>query len=103
MAVIEADVLKRVIEVLTGLGAVDCDIYVGDGTGQLWGSISPQAGVRIAEAGQTIPDLPDEVSEQLHKKGTPFLLRGENSYVAQRFYVDTTGRGAMIFARLTEK
>jgi serine/threonine protein kinase len=101
MTVIEADVLKRVVEVLNSLGAVDCEIFVGDGTGQMWGSISPRVGVQVADHVETIPDLPKEVVEELNKKGTPFLLHGENSYVAQRFYVDTSGRGAMIFARLT--
>jgi hypothetical protein len=103
MTVIEADVLKRVVEVLNSLGTVDCEIFVGDGTGEMWGSINPRTGVKVAEAGQTIPDLPTEVVEQMQKKGTPFLLHGDNSYVAQRFYVDTTGRGAMIFARLPEE
>jgi hypothetical protein len=68
----------------------------------MWGSVSPRAGVRIADPGQKIPDLPKEVVEQLDKKGVPFELRGENTYVAQRFYVDPTGRGVMIFARLSE-
>ena len=102
MTVVEADVLKRVMEVLTGLGAVDCEIYVADGLGQMWGSANPTAGVHIAEPGQSIPDLPNEVSAQLEKKGAPFQLRGEKRYIAQRFYVDATGRGVLIFARLTE-
>jgi hypothetical protein len=102
MAVIEADVLKRVMEVLTGLGEVDCEIFVADGVGQMWGSAKPQVGVQIADHGQTIPDLPKEVSEQLGKKGAPFQLRGESSYLAQRFYVDPNGRGVLIFARLAE-
>lgn len=102
MTVIEADVLQRVTEVLTGLGAVDWEIYVADGLGHIWGSVGPQTGTNPAEPGQVIPDLPKSVAEQLGKKGVPFLLRGENNFVAQRFYVDTTGRGVMIFARLSE-
>lgn len=101
MIVIEANVLKRVTEVLTALGTVDCEIFVADGLGQVWGSASPQTGVRLADPGQTIPALPKEVVDQLGKKGAPFELRGDNSYVAQRFYVDLTGRGVLIFARLT--
>jgi serine/threonine protein kinase len=102
MTVIEADVLKRVMEALNGLGAVDCEIFVADGLGQMWGSASPLTGVKIADSGHTIPDLPKEVVEQIERKGAPFQLRGDNSYVAQRFYVDLTGRGVMIFARLTD-
>src|SRR5690606_11046611 len=101
MIVIEANVLKRVTEALTALGTVDCEIFVADGLGQVWGSASPQTGVRLADPGQTIPALPKEVVDQLVKKGAPFELRGDNSYVAQRFYVDLTGRGVLIFARLT--
>jgi serine/threonine protein kinase len=102
MTVIEADVLTRVMEVLTDLGAVDCEIYVGDGLGQMWGWVNPQTGVQISDPEQAIPGLPKEVAEQLSKKGAPFLLRGQDSYVAQRFYVDPTGRGVLIFARLTD-
>jgi serine/threonine protein kinase len=102
MTVIEADLLKRVMDVLTGLGAVDCEIFVADGLGHMWGSANAHTGVQIAEPGKAIPDLPKEVVDQLGKKGAPFQLRGEYSYVAQRFYVDPTGRGLMIFARLTE-
>lgn len=102
MTVIEADVSKRVMEALTGLGAVDCEIFVADGLGQMWGSANPRTGAQIADSGQKIPDLPKEVAEQLDKNGVPFQLRGENSYVAQRFYVDPTGRGVLIFARLTD-
>jgi hypothetical protein len=103
MTVVEADVSERVMEVLTGLGTVDCEIYVADGLGHLWGSANPTSGVHIAEPGQTIPNLPNDVSEQLGKKGAPFNLRGENRYIAQRFYVDPTGRGLMIFARLADE
>jgi hypothetical protein len=102
MIVIEADVSKRVMEVLTGLGGVDCEIYVADGLGHMWGSANPTDGVHIADSGQTIPDLPKDVVEQLGKKGAPFLLRGKNSYLAQRFYVDPTSRGVLIFARLNK-
>jgi hypothetical protein len=102
MTVIEADVLKRVMEALTGLGAVDWEIFVGDGLGEMWASANPQIGAQIADAGQTIPDMPQEVVDQLSKKGAPFQLRGQNSYIAQRFFVDPTGRGVLIFARLTE-
>jgi serine/threonine protein kinase len=100
MTVIEADVSKRVLEVLLGLGAVEGDIFVADGLGRLWASADPERGVRMATPGQTIPELPEEVATRLSKKGEPFQLRREDDYVAQRFYVDPTGNGVLIFARL---
>lgn len=102
MTVIEADASKRVREVLTELGAVDCEIFVADGHGEVWGSTDPRNGVRVAEPGQSIPGLPKEVADRLSEKGAPFRLRSQNEYVAQRFYVDPTGRGVLIFARLPE-
>ncbi|MGN6544875.1 MAG: hypothetical protein ACTHK7_07485, partial [Aureliella sp.] len=102
MTVIEADASKRVTEVLTELGAVDCEIFVADGHGEVWGSTDPGNGVRVAEPGQSIPGLPKEVADRLSEKGSPFRLRSQNEYVAQRFYVDPTGRGVLIFARLPE-
>lgn len=102
MTVIEADISKRIMEVLLGLGAVDCEIFVADGLGQPWVSANPVHGVRLAKQGRMIPDLPSPVVEQMSKQGEPFELRHKDHYVAQRFYVDPTGRGVMIFARLPE-
>jgi len=102
MTVIEADVSKRIMEVLLGLGAVDCEIFVADGLGQLWVSADPKRGVQLADRGQLIPDLPQAVVQQMNRQGESFQLRLEDSYVAQRFYVDPTGRGVMILARLPE-
>jgi serine/threonine protein kinase len=103
MTVIEADVMQRVTEVLAGLGAVDCEMFIADGLGQVWGSIHPRGGVQVTDNGHTIPDLPKEVAEQLNKKGVAFQQRGNRRFVAQRFYVDPTGRGVLIFARLIER
>lgn len=102
MTVIETDVSKRVMEVLLGLGAVECEMFVADGLGQLWVSADPKQGVRMAEPGQTIPDLPAEVADKLKKEGEPFELRLADEYIAQRLYIDPTGRGVTIFARLTD-
>jgi len=102
MAVIEADISKRIMEVLHGLGAVECELYIADGDGQLWVSTDPEHGARKATAGQTIPDLPVRVAQRMEKKGEPFELRSKDEYVAQRFYVDPTGRGVTIFARVPE-
>lgn len=101
MVVIEADVLKRATEVLTELGTVHSEIYVADGTGQMWACTKPESGVQIAHSGETIPELPKEVIERLSKSGDPFRILRERHYVAQRFYVDPTGRGVMIFARMS--
>ncbi|MBL9161679.1 MAG: protein kinase [Planctomycetaceae bacterium] len=102
MTVIEADVVKRAIEALANMGTIDGEIFVADGLGQIWGFADPRAGVQGAETGTTIPELPADVVSEVAKRGKPFLLRGENRYVAQRFYVDPTGRGVLIFARLFE-
>lgn len=102
MTVIEADVVKRAIEALASLGTIDGEIFVADGLGQIWGCADSRAGVQAAETGTTIPELPAEVVSEIAKKGKPFLIRGENRYVAQRFYVDPTGRGVLIFARFAD-
>ena len=102
MTVIETDVSKRIIEVLSGLGSIESEIYVADGMGELWASIDPTHGVRMAGPGQTIPDLPSKVADALREKGKSFELRSKDQYVAKRFYIDATGRGVVIFARLPD-
>lgn len=101
MTVIETDLSMRIKEVLLGLGAVDCEIYIADGSGQLWAAVNPKQGVHMAHPGQTIPNLPQEVAEHLAEKDA-FELRSEDEYVAERFYIDPSGRGVTIFARLPE-
>lgn len=103
MTVIAADVSKQIEEALLALGNVNCEIYIADGTGQLWATATPDHGVRTIVPGQTIPNLPELVAERLAKKGEPFALRSEDEYVAQRFYIEPEGKGVMIFARLPEE
>jgi len=98
--VIETDVAKRIMEVLLGLGTVDCEIFVADGLGQLWVSADPVRGVQLARDGENIPDLPATVESKMAEANEPFDLRSDDEFVAQRFYVDPTGRGVTIFARL---
>ena len=102
MTVIETDISNRIMEVLLHLGAVDCEIFVADGLGQLWVSVNPERGVQLANQGQMIPDLPEAIVEQMSKQGESFEIRREGHYVVQRFYVDPTGRGEPILARLPE-
>jgi serine/threonine protein kinase len=102
MTAIEADFSKRIMDVLLGLGTVDCKIFVGDGLGQLWVSATPDDGVQLANQGQMIPNLPDLVVDLISKKGEAFKQRQEDLYVAQRFYVDADGKGILIFAILPE-
>lgn len=100
MTVIETDISKRVYDLLLGLGALDCQIYVADGLGLLWGSADPVEGVRMARGTQSIPELPEPVVQGLAKKGASFERSVKNDYIAKRFYVDPDGRGVTIFARL---
>ena len=102
MTVIETDVSNSIMDVLLGLGTVDSEIYITDGLGQLWVSADPVRGVQMASGGQTIPNLPEQVAGRMANKGEPFELRRQDQYVAKRFYVDPTGRGITIFARLPE-
>ncbi len=102
MTVIETDVSKRIMDVLLALGSVECELFIGDGSGHLWASVDPRHGVRLARPGQLIPNLPERVVEQLSKPGEPFELQGDEEYVAKRFYIDTDERGVLIFARLPE-
>lgn len=103
MAVIEADISNRIKEVLLGLGAVECELFVADGDGQLWVSADPKHGVRAALPGQSIPGLPEKVAARFAEKAKPFELRVKDQYVAERFYVDPAGRGVTIFARIPEE
>ena len=102
MTVIETDVSRRIVEVLSRLGSIQCEIYVADGTGKLWASVDPTHGVRLAGPDQTIPHLPEQVASEMTKPGQPFELRRDDAYVAKRFYIDATGRGVLIFARLPD-
>lgn len=102
MSVIETDVSRRIVEVLSGLGSIQCEIYVTDGSGKLWASVDPVHGVRSAGPDQTIPNLPQQVASEMNKPGQPFELRRDDQYVAKRFYIDATGRGVLIFARLRD-
>ncbi len=100
MAVIETDVSKQIADVLLGLGAVDSEIFVADGLGQLWMSADQVRGVQLASGADIIPDLPQPIAEAMAKQGNPFELRIQDQYVAERFYIDPTGKGVTIFARL---
>jgi len=102
MTAIEADFSKRIMDVLLGLGTVDCNIFVADGLGQLWVSATPDGGVQLANNEQVIPNLPAPVVDLISKHGEAFEQRQENLYVAQRFYVDADGKGILIFAILPE-
>ena len=101
MTVIEADISQRILQVLQGVGTVDGELYVGDGQGHLWASANMESGARIAKTGQMIPDLPQEVVALLDKEGEPFDVRETGQYIVQRYYVDPTGRGVIIFARMS--
>ncbi len=102
MTVIETDISKQIADVLLGLGAVDSQIFVADGLGQLWMSADPTRGVQSASEGAKIPDLPQPVAEAMAEERKPFKLRRQDKYVAERFYVDPAGKGVAIFARLPE-
>ena len=102
MTVIETDVLKQITDVLLGLGTVDSEIFVADGLGQLWISADPRRGVQLASSRETIPNLPQPVVEQMANQGKAFVLRSQDHYIAERFYIDPTGKGVTIFARLPE-
>lgn len=102
MTVIETDLSMRIKELLLGLGAVNCEIFISDGSGQLWAAVNPIQGVHMAQQGQTIPNLPQEVAERLADNGEAFELSSEDEFVAERFYIDPSGRGVTIFARLPE-
>ena len=103
MALIEADVSRRVEEVLIGLGGVECEIFVSDGLGEVWASDDPKNGVRVAAPGQIIDGLPAQIASRLVEQGEPFDVKQEYEYIAKRIYVDPTGRGVTIFARLFRK
>ncbi len=102
MALIESDISRRIEEVLLGLGGVECEVFVSDGKGQVWASAAPDYGVRAGTPGETIDDLPPEFAKRLDEKGKPFEIQREHDYVGKRFYVDPSGRGVVIFARLAD-
>ena len=100
MVVVETDYAGRIMEAMQGLSFVDCEIFITDGSGNLFVWANTKSGVQPATPGQTIPDLPTVVSNRLTKKGEPFRISNPNEYVASRYYLDPAGRGVMIFARL---
>ena len=102
MALIEADISRQIEDVLLGLGGVECEVYVSDGKGKLWGMASPKQGVQTAVSPQDIPAMPQEVAEQMAKSGVSFEIKKEYKHVGKRFYVDPEGAGVMIFARLPD-
>ena len=109
MALIEADISRQVAEVLTGLGGVECEVYVSDGEGKLWGTTSPKNGVQAVASGegvnylpQVIDGLPQELIDQMAIPGIPFEMKNEYKHIGKRFFFDPDGRGVLIFARLTD-
>ncbi|MEM9365297.1 MAG: serine/threonine-protein kinase [Planctomycetota bacterium] len=100
MTVIETDITKRVTRVMGNRIAPNHEIYVGDGSGQLWVTSDPEHGVQIASRGSRIPDLPDSVMERMSTEGLSFEMQEENAFYAKRFYAAPTGRGVLIYARL---
>ena len=109
MALIEADISRQVAEVLTGLGGVECEVYVSDGEGKLWGTTSPKNGVQTVASGegvnylpQVIDGLPQELIDQMAIPGIPFEMKNEYKHIGKRFFFDPDGRGVLIFARLTD-
>ncbi len=100
---IEADVSKGIRDAITGLGPIEFEMYIADGRGQVMAVAHPDQPVEIAPANQVIPNLPADVAERLETQGDAFELQKEDDYIARRFYVDPTGRGILIFARLLDK
>jgi len=103
MIAIEADMSKRIENLLRGLRATNSEIFVGNGTGQLWASVGPKTGIHVARGDELFPELPAAVAERVKQAGQPFQIVEDGEYIAQRFYVDPTGRGAMVFARMVEE
>ena len=103
IAVVEADISQEVKEVLLGLGGVACELFVADGQGKLWVSANPEHGVRKSEGEQPIRDLSPEVAAHLQDSGRPFEINQSGQYVAERFYLDPTAQGIVVFARLLDE
>ena len=101
MALIEANISHQIEDVLLGLGGVECEVFVSDGEGGLLASASA-SGVRVASPGQTIDGLPPEFLSRMSEQGKSFQIDQEFEYIGERFYVDPTGRGVAIFARLVQ-
>jgi hypothetical protein len=101
MALIEANISHQIEDVLLGLGGVECEVFVSDGEGSLLASASAN-GVRVASPGQTIDGLPPEFLSRMGEQGKSFQIEQEFEYIGERFYVDPTGRGVAIFARLVQ-
>jgi hypothetical protein len=101
MALIESNISRQIEDVLLGLGGVECEVFVSDGEGGLLASASDR-GVQVAAPGQTIDGLPPELLSRMGEKGQSFQLEHEFEYIGKRFYVDPTGRGIAIFARLVQ-
>ena len=102
MTLIEADLSKRIMEIFLEQGAIEGEVFVADGLGQLLVAADAQRGVRLAPKGAEIPELPANVADLLIDNGEPFELRIKDRYVAKRIYHDRSGRGVLIFARLPQ-
>lgn len=102
MIAIEADMSKRLENLLRGLRTTNSEIFVGNGMGQLWASVGPKTGITVARGEETFPELPAAVAARVKQPGQPFQIVEDGEFIAQRFYVDPTGRGAMVFARMVE-
>jgi serine/threonine protein kinase len=100
MVLVEVDLSKRVTDVITGLGSLSYELFVADGLGQILAVSDIEQGVDLSIAGQEIPELPAEIAEQIGKPGESFQLQREDDFIASRFYIDPTGSGLLIFARL---
>ena len=93
MTVIEADISRRIMEVLLGLGTVECEIFVADGQGHLWASTDPIHGARMADPGQSIPDLPEQVVERMGNRARRSSSVGTTSMLPSDFTLTRQARG----------
>lgn len=100
MALIEADIARQTKEVLLRLSGVECNLFVADGEGRLWVTVTPRSGVQIATPDLVIDNLPPDIAGQLDVPKKAFEIRHEYQYIGERFYIDASGRGILIFARL---
>ena len=56
----------------------------------------------MATPGQVINNLPPELDMLMDEKGKPFEIDQEYEFIGKRFFVDPSGRGVFIFARLPD-
>jgi eukaryotic-like serine/threonine-protein kinase len=102
MILIEEDINKQIAEVLSGLGTVDYELYVADGTGQVRAVADPAGGFRQVDAPMQIPNLPAEVAELLEQPNLTLDVSQEDEYLGRKFTIDPSGKGIFIFGRLRE-